>query len=90
MPPADEATAPPCGRAGPVSHQIRPPKPTAATIAKVYKVYYAKVGTGAEYSMDHTAVIYLMDPTGRFASPLTHGMAPDRIAAEISQAQAAS
>ncbi len=61
-----------------------------ATIAKVYKVYYAKVGTGAEYSMDHTAVIYLMDPTGRFASPLTHGMAPDRIAAEISQAQAAS
>jgi protein SCO1/2 len=59
-----------------------------ATIAKAYKVYYAKVGTGAEYSMDHTAVIYLMDPKGRFASPLTHGMAPDKIAGEIVKAEA--
>ncbi len=59
-----------------------------AEIAKAYGVYYAKVGTGRDYSMDHTAVVYLMDPKGRFAAPLSHDMAPDRIAQEISKAQA--
>ena len=59
-----------------------------AAIAKAYRVYYAKVGTGREYSMDHTAVVYLMDPKGHFAAPLSHDMTPDRIAQEIGKAQA--
>jgi len=58
-----------------------------AAIAKAYRVYYAKVGTGRGYSMDHTAVVYLMDPKGRFAAPLSHDMAPDRIAQEIAKAE---
>ncbi len=58
-----------------------------AAIAKAYRVYYAKVGTGRDYSMDHTALVYLMDPTGHFAAPLSHDMAPDRIAQEIAKAQ---
>ena len=58
-----------------------------AAIAKAYRVYYAKVGTGRDYSMDHTALVYLMDPTGHFAAPLSHDMAPDRIAQEIAKAE---
>ncbi len=58
-----------------------------AAIAKAYRVYYAKVGSGRTYTMDHTAVVYLMDPKGRFAAPLSHDMAPDRIAQEITRAQ---
>jgi cytochrome oxidase Cu insertion factor (SCO1/SenC/PrrC family) len=40
--------------------------------------------------MDHTAIIYLMDPSGRFAAPLTHDMAPDKIATEILAAEGRS
>src|ERR1700690_794093 len=29
-----------------------------AAAAKVYRIYYKKVGDGADYSMDHTALIY--------------------------------
>lgn len=61
-----------------------------AAIAKAYKVYYAKSGTGANYAMDHSAAIYLMDPQGRFAAPLTHEMAPDKIAEEILRAEGRS
>jgi protein SCO1/2 len=58
-----------------------------AIMAKAYRATYAKVGEGPGYTMDHTAVIYLMDPAGRFAAPLTHDMAPDKIAGEIRAAQ---
>lgn len=59
-----------------------------AAIAKAYRVYYAKSGEGATYTMDHSAVVYLMDPQGRFAAPLAHDMAPDKIADDIVRAQA--
>ncbi len=65
------------------------PAETAA-MAKAYGVYYARSGTGPDYSMDHTAVIYLMDPQGRFASPLTHDMQPAQIAGEILKAEGRS
>jgi protein SCO1/2 len=58
-----------------------------AAIAKAYRVYYAKSGTGPAYSMDHSAAVYLMDPKGRFVSPLSHEMAPDQIAGEILKAE---
>lgn len=58
-----------------------------ATIAKAYKVYYAKSGAGRTYTMDHSAAVYLMDPKGRFVSPLSHEMAPDKIAGEILKAE---
>jgi protein SCO1/2 len=61
-----------------------------AAMAKAYRATYAKAGEGANYSMDHTAIIYLMDPSGRFAAPLTHDMAPDKIATEILAAEGRS
>jgi protein SCO1 len=37
---------------------------------KAYRVYYKKVPTdGGGYTMDHTALVYLMDKQGRFVAP---------------------
>lgn len=58
-----------------------------AGIAKAYRVYYARAGTPPNYTMDHSAAVYLMDPKGRFVSPLTNAMAPDQIAGEILKAE---
>src|SRR5262249_10462577 len=41
-----------------------------AAVAKEYRVYYKKVPLdGGDYTMDHTAIVYLMDKDGRFVSP---------------------
>jgi protein SCO1/2 len=37
-----------------------------AAVAKAYKVYYRKVPTESDYTMDHTATIFLMDSKGDF------------------------
>ena len=45
-----------------------------AAAAKAYKVYYKKVPNAdspADYGMDHTAIIYLMDPNGEFVTHFT-------------------
>ena len=39
-------------------------------MAKAYRVYFKKVPLdGGGYSMDHTAIVYLMDKEGRFVAP---------------------
>jgi protein SCO1/2 len=61
---------------------------TATQIAKVaaaYHVYYARQGKGADYSVDHTSVLYLMDPNGRFVRPLAPA-APTAMATQIAAA----
>jgi protein SCO1/2 len=60
-----------------------------AAIAKAYHVYYQKVAQGTTYSMDHSAVIYLMDPNGVFAKPLDPTATPAEMARQISGAMAA-
>ena len=57
-----------------------------AAVERAYKVYAAKTGSGDDYLMDHSAVIYLMDPQGRFARPLSEAMKPDGIAQQIADA----
>lgn len=57
-----------------------------AAIAKVYKVYYAKRGTGAGYLMDHASAIYLMDPKGRFHSLVSTAQGLDSMTADIAGA----
>jgi protein SCO1/2 len=58
-----------------------------AKAAKAYRVYYAKArpqGAPAdEYTMDHTAIIYLMGRDGKFISHFSHGTEPEAIAARI-------
>ena len=57
-------------------------------VAAQYRVYYEKSGSGPDYLMDHSGIIYLMDREGRFLTHFSQGTTPDRIADAIRQAQA--
>ena len=59
-----------------------------AAVAKAYHVYYQKVPQAGSYTMDHSAVIYLMDPKGRFVAPLDLSVTPAEAAATIGKAMA--
>jgi len=53
-----------------------------AQAAKAYRVYYAKHPRGdGGYDMDHSAVVYVMDPGGRFTATFT----PDSPAQAIAE-----
>jgi protein SCO1/2 len=55
-----------------------------AAVAKAYRVYYKKVPLdGGDYTMDHTAIVYLMDKDGRFVSPFSLKRKPEIAAAEL-------
>jgi protein SCO1 len=57
-----------------------------AKVANEYRVYYAKhvTGPGADdYSMDHSSVIYLMGPDGRFVAPIRADESGDAMATSI-------
>ena len=55
-----------------------------AQAAKGYRVYYAKhPEAGGDYSMDHSSVIYVMDPEGRFTASFTHESTPEQIAERL-------
>ena len=55
-----------------------------AEAAKAYRVYFAKHPTkDGGYDMDHSSIIYLMDPRGRFVANFTHDTPPDQIAAKL-------
>lgn len=44
-----------------------------AAVAKEFRAYFKKVPTGGgDYTMDHTALVYLMDAKGEFESVLGH------------------
>ena len=53
-------------------------------MAKAYRVYYAKnpKANGA-YDVDHSSIIYVMDPRGRFAANFTHETTSDAMAARL-------
>ncbi len=57
-----------------------------AAVAKEYRVYFAKRGEGADYTMDHSTAAYLMDPQGEFATVLPYGLPPEEKAKLIRQA----
>ncbi len=57
-----------------------------AAVAKAYRVYYKKVPLeGNDYTMDHTAIVYLMDKDGRFVSPFNMKRTTDVAAADLRQ-----
>jgi cytochrome oxidase Cu insertion factor (SCO1/SenC/PrrC family) len=55
--------------------------------ADAYKVYYAKVTNeaGTDYTIDHTAFVYLMDADGKYLGFFPPGTTPERIAEAIRQ-----
>jgi protein SCO1/2 len=55
-----------------------------AKAAKDYHVYYAKHPTaGGGYDMGHSAVIYIMDPQGRFTATFGPDDTPDTMVARL-------
>lgn len=54
-----------------------------AQAAKAYRVYYKKVPQGDGYTMDHTGILYVMDPQGRFMTHFTPNTPPADMAARI-------
>ncbi|MBV8338165.1 MAG: SCO family protein [Alphaproteobacteria bacterium] len=55
-----------------------------AQAAKDYRVYYAKhPEPGGDYAMDHSSVIYVMDPQGRFTASFTQENSPEEIAERL-------
>lgn len=53
-------------------------------VKKAYRVYARKVPLdGGDYTMDHTAVVYLMDKTGAFLAPFNAKRPPAEAAAEL-------
>ena len=51
---------------------------------KEYRVYAKKVPLeNGDYTMDHTAMVYLMDKSGHFVAPFSMSRTPDAEAAEL-------
>jgi protein SCO1/2 len=59
-------------------------KTKTAAIAKAFKVYVKKVpGENGDYTVDHTAAVYLMDKTGRFVSAFNLAKPAKQVAREL-------
>jgi protein SCO1/2 len=55
-----------------------------AAVAKEYRVYVKKVPLdNGDYTMDHTALVYLMDKDGRFVTPFNLKRTPEDAAADL-------
>lgn len=56
-----------------------------APVMKAYKVYAAKAAGGdpEHYTIDHSSILYLMGPDGRFVAHFTHSATADDVAAGL-------
>jgi len=53
-------------------------------VARAYRVYYKKIPTeNGDYTMDHTAIVYLMDKNGHFVAPFNMRRPPEAAAEEL-------
>lgn len=62
-----------------------------AAAAKTYRIYYAKVDSKEpnadpdDYTMDHSAIVYLMGPDGQFRQHFSHGTDAETMARRIKE-----
>jgi protein SCO1/2 len=57
-----------------------------AAAAKAYRVAYAKVEnkeSAGDYSVDHSALAYLMDPEGRYVTHFSYGTSAEQMAEKL-------
>jgi protein SCO1/2 len=57
--------------------------------AKAYRVYHVKSGGGSDpdnYLMDHSTLVYLMDPQGEYVTHFNYGLSADQMAERIAKA----
>jgi len=57
-----------------------------AAATRAYRAYFEKDGDGADYVVNHTSAVYLMNPQGRFDRVLAYSLTPDEIARQVAQA----
>jgi cytochrome oxidase Cu insertion factor (SCO1/SenC/PrrC family) len=59
-----------------------------AAVAKAYRVFYGKASKGdaVDYLMDHTTMIYLMGPDGRFVKHFNYTTDAPKLAADLKEA----
>ena len=59
-----------------------------AAAAKAYRVAYSKVEnkeSAGDYSVDHSALVYLMDPEGRYVTHFSYGTSADELAEKLNK-----
>jgi protein SCO1/2 len=56
-----------------------------AKAAADFKIFYRKVPTGSSYSMDHTALTYVFDATGKIRLALKHEQTAQQCVADLRQ-----
>jgi protein SCO1/2 len=59
-----------------------------AAVAKEYRVYYARHQTGpnpGDYTMDHSSILYLMNPKGQFVGVISASEGPDAMAHDLTK-----
>lgn len=58
-----------------------------AAAKKAYKVYAARAkgGDDATYTVDHSSIVYLLGPDGRFVAHFAHGTSADDMAAALAK-----
>jgi protein SCO1 len=57
-----------------------------AAAAKAYRVSYAKVEdkeSAGDYGVDHSALVYLMDPEGRYVTHFSYGLSAEQMAEKL-------
>ncbi len=59
-------------------------RPSIDAAIKAYRVYAKKIPLqNGDYTMDHTAVVYLMDKDGNFVAPFNVGRTPEAEATDL-------
>ena len=58
-------------------------KQQIAAAAKACRVCHAKSGDDAAYEVDHSSIIYFMDPYGQYAAHLAYGVDAEKIARKV-------
>ena len=56
---------------------------TTMQTAQDFKVFFAKVPTGSNYTMDHTVVTCAFDPRGNLRLAVRHAQSADSVAADV-------
>ena len=58
-----------------------------AAVARAYRVFYGRAREGNEettdYLMDHSSIVFLMDPDGEYVTHFTHATPPDKMAERL-------
>ncbi len=59
---------------------------SVAAAAKAYRVAYSKIAnkdSPADYSIDHSALVYLMGPDGTYLDHIAYGTSPEKMAEKV-------